>query len=386
VAFSLDGKRLASASHDETVKIWDASIGQELLTLKGHTNKVFSVAFSPDGKRLASASQDRTVKVWDAGSGQETLTLKGHTVTVAGVAFSPDGKRLASAGGDQTVKLWDVSTGQELLSLKGHKDSVTSVAYSPDGRWLASASVDRTMKVWDAGSCQETLTLQRLLDREAHGLVQSLFAQLLPRSNVLAAIRADATISEPVRQEALKLAETFRESAGALNNASWAVVRQPGADAATYQRALRQAEAARRVAPDNPAYLNTLGVSYYRVGKYPEALQTLTRSVQGNAFANWSQAKSAGADIVVAATATGGAGPLTALACLLGSTIRYSDPSDLAFLAMAQQRLGQQEQARATLARLRQALNQPQWAQNIEAQGFRREAATLIEGKTPYDW
>ena len=77
-----DGKRLASASVDQTVKVWDATSGQEMLTLKGHTGAVMSVAFSPDGKRLASASGDQTVKVWDATTGQETLTLKGHTAQV----------------------------------------------------------------------------------------------------------------------------------------------------------------------------------------------------------------------------------------------------------------------------------------------------------------
>ncbi len=160
VAFSPDGQRLATASYDKTVKVWDAATGQESLTLKGHTDLVTSVAFSPDGQRLASASWDKTVKVWDAATGQESLTLKGHTGWVTSVAFSPDGQRLASASDDETVKVWDAATGRESLTLKGHTDGVMSVAFSPDGQRLASASWDQTVKVWDAATGQESLTLK----------------------------------------------------------------------------------------------------------------------------------------------------------------------------------------------------------------------------------
>ncbi len=160
VAFSADGKRLVSASRDQTVKVWDATSGQETLTLKGHTGPVWSAAFSADGKWLASASGDQTVKVWNATSGQESLTLKGHTGWVTSVAFSPDGKRLASASDDQTVKVWDATSGQETLTLKGHAGEVTSVTFSEDGTRLASASYDKTVKVWDTASGQVTLTLK----------------------------------------------------------------------------------------------------------------------------------------------------------------------------------------------------------------------------------
>ena len=97
----------------------------KLLTLRGHTGDVWSVAFSPDSKRIASASVDNTVKVWDAQTGAAVLTLRGHTSQVSSVAFSPDGKRIVSAGIlDKTVKLWDAQTGVEALTLRGHTESI----------------------------------------------------------------------------------------------------------------------------------------------------------------------------------------------------------------------------------------------------------------------
>jgi WD40 repeat protein len=161
VVFSRDGHRLASASADRTIKVWDAATGREIRTLAGHTGPVLSIAFSPDGKRLASDSMDRTVKLWDAATGGVLITLKGRTAAAVGsVAFSPDGHRLASGSQDGgTVKVWDVATGRELLALKGHTNYVLSVAFSPDGHRLASAGADHTVKVWDAATGRPIHTL-----------------------------------------------------------------------------------------------------------------------------------------------------------------------------------------------------------------------------------
>ncbi|GKT45906.1 vegetative incompatibility protein HET-E-1 [Colletotrichum spaethianum] len=154
VAFSPDGRVLASASHDETIKLWDSATGQCLMTLEGHSGTVTSVAFSPDGRVLASASQDKTIKLWDSATGQHLMTLEGHSGTVWSVAFSPEGKHLASVSTDETVRLWDVATGSHAITLEGHDNRVTSVAFSPDARMLASASKDNIIRLWDMASFQ----------------------------------------------------------------------------------------------------------------------------------------------------------------------------------------------------------------------------------------
>ncbi|KFY17840.1 hypothetical protein V492_00349, partial [Pseudogymnoascus sp. VKM F-4246] len=138
VAFSPDGKRVASGSYDETVRLWDAATGAALQTLEGHSSAVSSVAFSPDGKRVASGSVDTTVRLWDAATGAALQTLEGHSSAVSSVAFSPDGKRVASGSVDTTVRLWDAATGAALQTLEGHSASLTSVAFSPDGKRVAS--------------------------------------------------------------------------------------------------------------------------------------------------------------------------------------------------------------------------------------------------------
>jgi WD40 repeat protein len=159
IAFSPDGCSLASASDDQTVKLWDIHTGQCLKTLQGHTSWVLSVTISPDAQTLVSASDDQTVKIWDIYTGQCLKTLQGYTSRVRSITFSPEGDQLASASDDGTIKLLDISTGQFLRTFQGHKARVRSISFSPDGAILASGSDDNTIKLWDitTGQCLRTL-------------------------------------------------------------------------------------------------------------------------------------------------------------------------------------------------------------------------------------
>ena len=160
VAFSPDGRLLATASEERTARVWDPASGRHLRTLTGHDGGVRGVAFSPDGQLLATASRDGTARVWDSAAGRHLRTLTGHTGTVWGVAFSPDGRLLATASADRTARIWDPATGKHLRTLTGHTDRIWGVAFSPDGQLLATVSADETARVWDpaTGNCLRTLT------------------------------------------------------------------------------------------------------------------------------------------------------------------------------------------------------------------------------------
>jgi WD40 repeat protein/tRNA A-37 threonylcarbamoyl transferase component Bud32 len=149
IAISPDGKTLASGSKNKTIKLWNLATGEEILTLKGHSSGVTSVAFSPDGATLASGSLDKKIKLWNWQTGQEIRTLEGHTKEVDSVAFSPDGNILTSGGWDKKIKLWNLATGKEIRTLEGHSDLIITVAFSPDGMQIASGSKDKTIKLWN---------------------------------------------------------------------------------------------------------------------------------------------------------------------------------------------------------------------------------------------
>lgn len=160
IAISSDSKSLASGSLNGDVKLWDARSGKLQFTIAAHKNeRTSAVAFSPDGKWLASGSHDDTIKLWDVKSGKLRGTLESHTGHVYSVAFSLDGKQLASGSKDGTAKIWDFESHKLQMTLRVASEFVQAVAFSPNGERLATGSLDGTVKLWNYESYEE---LQRL--------------------------------------------------------------------------------------------------------------------------------------------------------------------------------------------------------------------------------
>lgn len=152
LAFSANGKLLASGSHED-IELWDlASEQQPKLTLVGHSNIVDSLAFSPDEQALVSGSRDALIKVWNSTTGRLLRSLNGHTGFITAVACSSDSQQIVSSSNDKTIKLWSLPTGQLLHTFDGHAEEVTSLVLSSDSRMIASCSNDSTVKLWDSSS------------------------------------------------------------------------------------------------------------------------------------------------------------------------------------------------------------------------------------------
>jgi len=198
-AFSSDGKHVLTGSIDTTARLWDATTGKEIYTLRGHTDEVLSVAFSPDGKYMLTGSRDDAAKFWDITTGQEVRAWSSNSGEISSVVFSPDGKHVLTNGdgatlwevatgqvvyaidqgsfhlgaafspdgkyfliGDDenTATLWETATGKIVHTLRGHSDEIYGMAFSPDGKYALTGGVDNTAILWDAASGQEVYTIR----------------------------------------------------------------------------------------------------------------------------------------------------------------------------------------------------------------------------------
>ena len=153
VAFSPDGKCIATASGlGSWATLYDSGTGAERCRLEGHTDDILHVAFDSDGKRIATASRDRTIRIWEAASGKPVHELTGHTGAVRCVAFSAHGEYIASASDDNSTRLWDSRAGEEVRCFEGHTGIVWCVCFCPCGDFIATSSEDRTIRVWEVAS------------------------------------------------------------------------------------------------------------------------------------------------------------------------------------------------------------------------------------------
>jgi WD40 repeat protein len=159
VSFSSNGKYIVTASFDKTARIWDASTGQQLQILEGHTDFISHAGFSPNGTQIITASWDKTANIWDASTGRQLHVLVGHTDSVSSAKFSPNGERIITTSGDNTVRIWDATTKRQINILKGHTASIITAVFSSDGRHIVTASHDNTARIWDAATGEQVYVL-----------------------------------------------------------------------------------------------------------------------------------------------------------------------------------------------------------------------------------
>jgi WD40 repeat protein len=390
LAFAPNSRILAvKSSHGDIrqIQIWDTTNRQMIKTLIQASRSFRGVSFSPNGRWLAVGDSDHTIHLWDTTSWDELPRLPGHSKPIESVVFFPDNQRLASAGSDYTIKIWDLETREDLLTLQSDAP-IESLAISPDGFELASCGNENVIRLWnarllgrDARAHREALGVVKFFCAQAHSQQElehciqgdqtisdserakalalavpywenwnrnqadDLVARLTyadnarPKAEILEIIRTDKSLSQPVRAHALELAKQYKEDPEDLNWGGRKALSQQNRASEEYRLALRQAQRAHELDPKNASYLTTVGMACYRMANYEDALKALEQAGKLHSTGDSS-----------------------------------SDPTWLAFLAMAQHQLGKRDEAKSTFERLREIMKTPAWANDAKAQAFFREA------------
>lgn len=348
-AFSPDGRQIA-VTRMMRVEVLDAASGESLRT-GPHAPSQGGVAYSPDGLLLACASPARGALLLDAQQLTPTRTLFGRGDVVTRLQFTPDGRRLLGQS-DGTLLMWDTQTGE--LVYAPTIDDLAACDISPDGtRLLVGAG--RLVTIWEterATRFDPQWQVHAALRRRAQTLVDRLLDELVLPDDVQQRLRDDSSLSDDVRDRALRLADLRGPDPTQLNQRAWRIVRDPGADPKEYQRALQYAQAALRHAPERELgyWLNTLGAAQYRIGEYEAAIETFARSD------NLNQTRHEG-----------------------------GHPADIAFTAMALHQLERHAEARALLPRLHALTQTRRWIRDAESQNLLREVEDLLDAHDAAD-
>jgi WD40 repeat protein/serine/threonine protein kinase/tetratricopeptide (TPR) repeat protein len=367
VTFSPDGRHIVSAGgQDKTVRVWDAATGKGEMILRGHDYHVTSVTISSDGRYIMSGDENGYIRVWNMNTGNELMTLRSGSWTILQLAFSHDGEQIISCDINKRIIIRNLATGDETTTLKGHNNWVTSAVFSRDDKRIISSSLDGMVKVWDWVSGQELMTipgstpiyasalstdeqtyaaggedgsivlqrgkilpeeyeLRRIAER-ARAVVDQLHREHAFYYEVIDKLNSDTTLEGSVRRVALQIAEDHRwEDAYKLTPEIWEITSSPDANTESYQTALKKAELANYLDPNNMVALVMLGVAQYRMGAYEDALETLSNAEKMMVDSGEEDNKT----IITAA-----------------------------FIAMAHHRLGRAEDAKITMDRLRRLSEQ----------------------------
>jgi eukaryotic-like serine/threonine-protein kinase len=282
------GIRAVSVSGPQAI-VWDSNDAISRRTLIGHQEAIMSVAMSSDQRMVATGAADQSVRMWDADSGRDLLgrDLPGHVSPVTALAFSPDGRRLASAGQDfdRTVRVWDVVTGQELLVLSGSSGQEPRLAFSGRGSWLVAQR--ERLAVWDLRPLQPSSALERA------ALTAARFHLNGPsiRDDALRSLQSDPSLRIEARELAMQFAASWPDSPDRYADAAWSVLRSPYGSKAAYDEAARWTDQFRRLNADSGAGRVLAGIARYRLGDWAQARQILEDMTGDNAGSPWAPAR-----------------------------------------------------------------------------------------------